>query len=88
MVMLYGVFSPRGELIAAFRDPKVADAYVSYDRAALGEAAYWSMAPQPATIGRIDIGTLTVPEDRHTLKDEPITRCSCYSCPRHPGRFA
>ena len=84
---LYGVFNPRGELVALFRDFKVADAYVSYDRQQLGEAAYWSLAPQPATIKRVMIETPEPPEDRHTLRDEPITHCSCFDCPRHKEHF-
>lgn len=83
MTRLYGVFSPRGKLVAAFSSYKAADAMARYNWKAAGEALYWSIAPQPPTIKWIDV-ELEPPSDPHKLTEDPITTCSCFECPRHP----
>lgn len=79
---MYGVFNPRGKLVAAFDSYKLADALAAYKWDALKDAAYWSVAPQPPTISHVEF-EYEPPEDRHKITDEPIENCSCFGCPRH-----
>lgn len=90
MSSFYGVFNPRGELVAAFNTSShpyakaAVDAYARYDWMAMGEALYWTVAPQPVTISRIDIDVVEPPKQPlHRLTDEPLQYCSCFGCPTH-----